>query len=93
MFGNARGGIRGAVAGAALNGLLITFLPLIFLPFLGDLGGAATTFSDTDFLVVGIIFGNIAKYLGLIGIIVLILLIAGISILFQKRVNKHVNNK
>lgn len=93
VFGNARGGIRGAVAGAALNGLLITFLPLIFLPFLGDLGGAATTFSDTDFLVVGIIFGNIAKYLGLIGIIVLILLIAGISILFQKRVNQHVNNK
>lgn len=33
VFGNARGGIRGAVAGSALNGLLITFLPLLFLPF------------------------------------------------------------
>src|SRR5699024_9094473 len=48
VFGNARGGIKGAVAGSALNGLLITFLPLLFLPFLGELGGAATTFSDTD---------------------------------------------
>lgn len=33
VFGNARGGIKGAVAGAALNGILITFLPLLFLPF------------------------------------------------------------
>ncbi|REB90439.1 PTS ascorbate transporter subunit IIC, partial [Staphylococcus pseudintermedius] len=67
VFGNARGGIKGAVAGSALNGLLITFLPLLFLPFLGDLGLASTTFSDTDFLVVGIVFGNIVKYLGIVG--------------------------
>ena len=33
VFGNARGGIKGAVAGADLNGILITFLPLLFLPF------------------------------------------------------------
>ena len=33
VFGNARGGIKGAVAGAALNGILITFLPLLFLRF------------------------------------------------------------
>nr|MDK7243906.1 PTS ascorbate transporter subunit IIC [Staphylococcus lugdunensis] len=64
VFGNARGGIKGAVAGAALNGILITFLPLLFIPFLGDLGLATTTFSDTDFLAVGIIFGNIVKYAG-----------------------------
>lgn len=88
VFGNARGGIRGAVAGSALNGLLITFLPLLFLPFLGDLGGAATTFSDTDFLAVGIIFGNVAKYLGVIGIVVLIIILAVISILIQKRTNQ-----
>lgn len=88
VFGNARGGIKGAVAGSALNGILITFLPLLFLPFLGDLGGAATTFSDTDFLAVGIVFGNVAKYLGIIGIIVLILIVAAVSILIQKRVGK-----
>ncbi|MCA2499278.1 PTS ascorbate transporter subunit IIC [Staphylococcus xylosus] len=88
VFGNARGGIKGAVAGSALNGLLITFLPLLFLPFLGDLGGAATTFSDTDFLVVGIVFGNIAKFLGLIGIIILILVVAVLAIILQKRTNE-----
>ncbi|MFB3173965.1 PTS ascorbate transporter subunit IIC, partial [Staphylococcus pseudintermedius] len=69
VFGNARGGIKGAVAGSALNGLLIMFLPLLFLPFLGDLGLASTTFSDTDFLVVGIVFGNIVKYLGIVGLV------------------------
>lgn len=88
VFGNARGGIRGAVAGSALNGLLITFLPLLFLPFLGELGGAATTFSDTDFLVVGIVFGNIAKYVGLIGIIALVVILAAVAILLQKRASR-----
>ena len=88
VFGNARGGIKGAVAGSALNGILITFLPLLFLPFLGDLGGASTTFSDTDFLAVGIVFGNIAKYLGIIGIIILVVIIAAVSILIQKREDK-----
>ncbi|EGQ0357534.1 PTS ascorbate transporter subunit IIC [Staphylococcus pseudintermedius] len=85
VFGNARGGIKGAVAGSALNGLLITFLPLLFLPFLGDLGLASTTFSDTDFLVVGIVFGNIVKYLGIVGLIIGIIITAVVAIVLQKR--------
>ncbi|WP_086428876.1 PTS ascorbate transporter subunit IIC [Staphylococcus cornubiensis] len=85
VFGNARGGIKGAIAGSALNGLLITFLPLLFLPFLGDLGLASTTFSDTDFLVVGIVFGNIVKYLGMIGLVIGIVATAIIAMVLQKR--------
>ncbi|EIE3642774.1 PTS ascorbate transporter subunit IIC [Staphylococcus pseudintermedius] len=85
VFGNARGGIKGAVAGSALNGLLITFLPLLFLPFLGDLGLASTTFSDTDFLVVGIVFGNIVKYLGIVGLVIGIIVVAAVAIVLQKR--------
>ncbi|MGS4009791.1 PTS ascorbate transporter subunit IIC [Staphylococcus pseudintermedius] len=85
VFGNARRGIKGAVAGSALNGLLITFLPLLFLPFLGDLGLASTTFSDTDFLVVGIVFGNIVKYLGIVGLVIGIIIVAAVAIVLQKR--------
>lgn len=85
VFGNARGGIKGAVAGSALNGLLITFLHLLFLPFLGDLGLASTTFSDTDFLVVGIVFGNIVKYLGIVGLVIGIIIVAAVAIVLQKR--------
>ncbi|MDE9753024.1 PTS ascorbate transporter subunit IIC [Staphylococcus delphini] len=88
VFGNARGGIKGAIAGSALNGLLITFLPLLFLPFLGDLGLASTTFSDTDFLVVGIVFGNIVKYLGIVGLIIGIIITAVVAIVLQKRGRK-----
>ncbi|ARJ50723.1 PTS ascorbate transporter subunit IIC [Staphylococcus lutrae] len=91
VFGNARGGIKGAVAGSVLNGILITFLPLLFLPFLGDLGLASTTFSDTDFLVVGIIFGNIVKFLGAIGLVVGVVIVAIVAIFLQKRSTHKTN--
>lgn len=58
VFGNATGGLRGSIAGAFAQGLLITFLPVLLMPVLGDLGFANTTFSDADFGVVGILLGN-----------------------------------
>lgn len=63
VFGNATGGKRGAMLGAFANGLLITFLPVLLIPVLGSLGFANTTFSDSDFGLVGIILGNMAKYM------------------------------
>lgn len=63
VFGNATGGKRGAMLGAFANGLLITFLPVLLLPVLGSLGFANTTFSDSDFGLVGIILGNMSKYM------------------------------
>lgn len=59
VFANATGGLRGCIAGAFAHGLLITFLPVLLMPVLGDLGFANTTFSDADFTIVGIILGNI----------------------------------
>jgi len=64
VFGNATGGLRGAVCGAFAQGLLITFLPVLLMPVLGSLGFANTTFSDADFGVVGILLGNILKLFG-----------------------------
>jgi len=63
VFGNATGGRRGAMVGAFAHGILITFLPVALLPVLGAMGLANTTFSDTDFGVVGIILGNMARFL------------------------------
>lgn len=62
VFGNAMGGRRGAMAAGFVNGLLVTFLPILLLPVLGSLGFANTTFSDTDFCGVGIILGYMAQY-------------------------------
>jgi PTS system ascorbate-specific IIC component len=58
VFGNATGGVKGAVFGALTHGLLITFLPVLLMPLLGAFGFANTTYSDSDFCVIGILFGN-----------------------------------
>lgn len=61
VFGNSTGGKKGAMLGAFVNGVLISFLPAMLLPVLGSLGFANTTFGDSDFGVVGIIIGFVAK--------------------------------
>ena len=61
VFGNATGGRRGAVAGAFVNGLIITFLPALLLAYLGALGLQNTTFGDADFAWVGILLGSLAE--------------------------------
>lgn len=62
VFGNATGGRRGAVVGSFINGLVITFLPLLLTPVMGNLGFANTTFSDADFIGVGVVLGNVAQW-------------------------------
>lgn len=62
VFGNATGGRRGAMIGAFANGLLLTFLPAILFPLLTSLGYANTTFSDSDFAMLGIILGKASQH-------------------------------
>lgn len=63
VFANAEGGLKGTLVGGVLHGLLITFLPVITMPVMGNLGFASTTFSDADFSTTGIILGNIARFI------------------------------
>lgn len=73
IYGNSEGGKRGAVLGATVNGLLISWLPLLILPVLGTLKIAASTFADTDYLVPGILLGN----LGSVGTLAIVIGIIG----------------
>ncbi|MDO4919038.1 PTS ascorbate transporter subunit IIC [Kocuria sp.] len=89
VYGNATGGRRGAVAGAFVNGLLVTFLPALLLRVLGSLGSENTTFGDTDFGWFGILIGYGAKPGVVMGSIILALI--GLALLIgaiavQKRV-------
>lgn len=61
VCGNATGGLKGCVVGAFVHGVVATFLAAGLYPILGSMGFANTTFSDTDFTLVGIVFGNLMK--------------------------------
>ncbi len=62
VFGNATGGVRGSVIGSFVNGLLLTFGPVLLMPLLGSLGFANTTFSDLDFIATGFALGQAGKF-------------------------------
>lgn len=62
VFGNTTGGIRGATLGAFVNGLLLTFAPLLVMPLLGNLGFQNTTFSDLDFIATGFVLGKSGQF-------------------------------
>lgn len=59
VFGNAEGGYKGAMLGSFVHGLLITFLPAMSMFIFSNFGFANTTFSDADFSLVAVIFGNL----------------------------------
>lgn len=82
IYGNSMGGRRGAIIGASVNGIIISFLPLFVLPVLGSLKMAASTFADTDYLIPGIILGKLgsagatALTIGIIAFTVIVILIS-----------------
>ncbi|MGL5955579.1 MAG: PTS ascorbate transporter subunit IIC [Brevinema sp.] len=84
IYGNATGGKRGAIIGAFIQGIAITILPALLIGVLGNFGFENTTFGDFDFALLGIIIGNIIRYAGEVGAIilciVLLLVVIGLSV-------------
>ena len=81
VFGNATGGRRGAILGSFANGVIISFLPVALLPVLGNLGIANSTFSDTDFALLGIFLGKVQEFIGGIGLTAVLVGILAIMII------------
>jgi PTS system ascorbate-specific IIC component len=92
VIGNGAGGRRGAVLGAFTNGLAITFLPLLLLPVLGNVGLSNSTFSDADFGVVGLLLGHVSSAGGqtavVVALVLSLVLVYGSSVLMRNRA-KH----
>lgn len=63
VFANAEGGVRGCVLGSLVHGILISLLSLFVMPVIGTLNLSGTSFSDSDFCLAGILFGNLASFL------------------------------
>lgn len=61
VIGNATGGKKGAMLGAFVNGIIISFGAALLLPALGNLGFENTTFGDSDFQWLGILISLIGK--------------------------------
>ena len=62
VFGNANGGVKGCVLGSFVNGLMLTFAPILIMPLLEDLGFVGTTFSDLDFIATGFALGKAGQF-------------------------------
>lgn len=86
VFGNAKGGRKGAIMGSFVHGILISFLPLFLMPVLGNLGFANSTFSDADFTILGIIFGTLGSNIGKIGVVIGLVVIYAIIIGYSYRI-------
>lgn len=66
VFGNAKGGVWGAIIGAFINGMIISFVPWIFIGFemlQPEIVGQGVVWGDADFIL-GIVPLVIVKYLG-----------------------------
>lgn len=74
VFGNAEGGLKGCVLGSFVHGLIITFLPALCMPVFDALD-KGSTFSDADFSWMALLFGNIARFLQGIPLLILCIVV------------------
>lgn len=93
---NTSGGLRGVIIGGIINGALLTLLPALALPVMGELGFANSTFGDADFVLTGIVVGYLANFfskIGVYGLVGLLLLFFAISIIRSQKGNYEVSSK
>lgn len=87
VCGNSTGGLKGCILGAFVHGLIATFLIAGLYPIMSALGFQGTTFSDTDFTIVGISLGLLVKIISpdaIMGIVIGLYLLPIILALFKK---------
>ncbi len=81
VFANATGGRRGAIIGSFINGIVISFLPVLLLPIMGNIGFTGSTFGDADFAISGIFLGKVSEFFGSTGLtITLVAITAGLVV-------------
>lgn len=84
VCGNARGGIKGCVAGSFVNGLLGGFLPAACMPVLTAQGFSNLTFGDADFGTIGILLNGVMGFLQGPGLLVLCIVLALLPIIIAR---------
>ena len=81
VYGNSTGGTRGAILGGFVNGVLISFLPMLALPHIGTLGNAGLSFADADFCIVAILLSGWIGRVGVTGAFLIMFCIIALMIL------------
>ncbi|MCD8007888.1 MAG: PTS ascorbate transporter subunit IIC [Clostridiales bacterium] len=93
VCGNATGGLKGCVFGSFVHGVVATFLAAGLYPVLGQMGFANTTFSDTDFTLVGIVFGNLIKVVNANTLSIIVVVLFLLPVLYNYTIGKKANAK
>ncbi|MCK9245862.1 MAG: PTS ascorbate transporter subunit IIC [Anaerolineaceae bacterium] len=74
IFGNAKGGWKGAIVGPFIMGIVMQFGTALLIPFTGELFDKGATFGDPFYATVGLAFAKVSDLIGkggLLGYIVL----------------------
>lgn len=79
--------------GGFLNGILISFLPVIFLPHLGALSEASVTFPDADLGFVGVFMGDWLNRIGSYGTLTILIGVVIIMILIPEMIDDMEDSK
>jgi PTS system ascorbate-specific IIC component len=92
VYGNATGGIRGAVLGSFVQGIVISFMPLFLMPLVSNLGFTGSTFSDTDYGIIGLLLGQSSRMGGQIAVIAVVVIV-GIAMFALTAISGKKKNK